>query len=189
MNIVWNKNPLYTQIFLDEHEKELLKYKALVTTLLDEGGYALFLLDETKDYYSPERAKDALSNSFDFESKKELMESYEEIDYMIETLEKYPHVGDCTCVPCSCEKCRVEYILGIDTIKGLGKHAAYKIDAAFGKDNERSIEEAIEYLKNYRENFEEPEWDGWEAHYERWMKEAESAYEWLVKYKDEHFKS
>lgn len=98
------------------------------------------------------------------------------------------HVGDCTCVPCSCLKCWAEGYLGIDTMPGLGKHMAYKVDAAF--DLGRSLDEAIDVLANWDPS-PSPMWDGklaiWEANLPRWKEEAAQAHAWLVRYRDEHF--
>ena len=77
----------------------------------------------------------------------------------------------------------------IDTIKGLGKHTAYKINAAFGTNNEKSIDEAIEYLANYDPKPKDPESDAWkklggyEQYVPRWKEEAKMAHDWLVNYK------
>lgn len=97
------------------------------------------------------------------------------------------HVGDCTCVPCSCLKCHAEGYLGINTIPGLGKHLAYKVNAAFGPDGERTIDEAIEYLANYDPKPTSPMWDGrlelWESCLPRWRDEASRAHAWLIEHR------
>lgn len=98
------------------------------------------------------------------------------------------HVGDCTCVPCSCLKCWAESYLGIDTMPGLGKSLAYKVDAAFGDTDERTIDEAIKWLANYDPKPTSPMWDGkeklWESCLPRWRDEARQACAWLVAYRD-----
>jgi hypothetical protein len=104
------------------------------------------------------------------------------------------HVGDCTCVACSCSKCHAESLLGINTISGLGKHPANSINGAFGKDNQKSIDEAIDYLANYKidpANYTGEAWKklgGYEQFVPRWLAETKHAHDWLVNYKNEHFK-
>jgi len=79
------------------------------------------------------------------------------------------HIGDCTCVPCSCLKCHAEGYLGIDTIPGLANYLAYKVNVAFGRDNERSLDEAIVAL--------EPQSSLWDS------AEIRQAQEWLIGYR------
>lgn len=107
-------------------------------------------------------------------------------DYTQELLSK--HIGDCTCVPCSCTKCRAESMLEIDTIRGLGKHSSYKIDSAFSGG--ASIDEAIHRLENYQPTYDpNSKWprSDWEQHVPRWIEEGKRAHAWLVAYRDEHF--
>lgn len=96
------------------------------------------------------------------------------------------HVGDCTCVPTSCLKCWAEGYLGIDTMPGLGKYLAHKVDAAFGRNNERSLDEAIAYLAGYGPK-PTSRWDGkmeiWNANLPRWRDEARQAHAWLAEYR------
>lgn len=103
----------------------------------------------------------------------------------LETALSETHVGDCTCVPCSCTKCHAEHYLGIDTMPGLGKHLAYKVDHAFRGD--RTIDEAIAALANYDPQPESPMWDGkrelWDSCLPRWREEAAQAHTWLVAYR------
>jgi hypothetical protein len=206
MNIIWNKNPLCTVIELTEQEQELFKLKIRVKELEETIFEAHFEFDHL-DWYNkaikPKTLEEAVQNV-----KKNLDPSYiygegehegKGLDARVNELFEYymadlqgSHVGDCTCVPCSCTKCHAEDLLGLNTIKGLGKHSAYKIDSAFGKNNERTIDEALEHLKNYKvtpptENLEG--WaraGGWEQHVPRWTAEAKAAYEWLLAYRQAH---
>ncbi len=50
--------------------------------------------------------------------------------YLVDAL-KNAHCGDCTCIACSCDKCHAEELLGIHTTRGLGKHEASYVEAAF----------------------------------------------------------
>ncbi len=215
MKIVWNENPLLTQIFLDEHEKKEFWYKIKIeemeeNIILD----AWFHLDQdgkNKEYFDLKRARSNLDPNYIYpdwndnskkDQKSELDKRVDQLfEYYIDDLEHNSHCGDCTCVPCSCSKCHAENLLGIDTRKGLGKHEAYKIQGAFRKDkegmyydrnNQRTISEAIEILKNHDTNPTKPkDWPdmvGFESHIPRWNKEAVNAIEWLENYRDEHFK-
>ena len=106
------------------------------------------------------------------------------------------HMGDCTCCPFSCEKCRAEGYLGIDTMPGLYKHDATKVEGAFGDG--RNIHEAIEWLANYDQHLaatpDDKKYKGtpqhiaiWDSAAPRWEMEGSRAHAWLVKYRDEHF--
>lgn len=114
----------------------------------------------------------------------------EDFNYILASVDDI-HMGDCTCVACSCSRCRAEELLGVNTLP-VGKHMAYKIDGAFGRDYSKTIDEAIETLskpysfegrsecyKNYSE-------ENYMALTVRWNKEREAAAEWLKKYKEEH---
>ncbi len=192
MKITYNKNPLYTTIELDEHEKKELWYKIKVEQLEELIFGAHFHLKEGK-YFDLEKARKEVDPEYYCTDEKSPLDKRcdELLAYYLDDLQSC-HVGDCTCVPCSCSKCHAESLLGIDTIPGLGKHSAYKVDAAFGKDNERSIEEAIAYLANYEPAppSDPKTWEkvgGYEQHIPRWKAEAKVAHDWLVNYKNTHF--
>lgn len=213
MNIIWNKNPLYTVIELTEQEQEIFKLKIKIHELEEDLGSASVYLDpqnaswimkpsarrpegHTLETLVEEVRNDYLDMSYMYgEGKYEGKGLDARVDELFEyymTDLKSSHGGDCTCFPCSCSKCHAESLLGIDTIKGLGKHSAHKILGAFGKNNERSIDEALEHLKNYTvtpptENLDG--WEkvgGWEKHVPRWTAEAKAAYDWLLAYRTAH---
>lgn len=203
MNIIWNENPLLTQIMLDEHEKKEFWYKIKVGELQETMISAYFHLDEGRsEFYKPNEAKEELDPEFfcpewnDGSKKGTKSKLDERVDslfkYFIEDLEINPHGGDCTCVACSCSKCHAENILGIDTIKGLGKHEASAIQGAFKKrgtefperNNQHTIDEAIVHLEQW---IPEAHWEGAEAHFERWINENVQATTWLKRYRKEHF--
>jgi hypothetical protein len=201
LKITWNKNPLFTTIELDDHEKQIFWYKIKVKEMENYMFSAHFHLEEGQ-YYDLSRARKSLDPEF-FLSAETDQEERSGLDKRVdELLEMYlndfmgSHCGDCTCVPMSCTKCHGESILGIDTIKGISKHSLHKIEGAFGKNNERSINEAIAQLENYGEKLlegpskdDDPVWKkvgGWSAHVPRWTAEAKHAQEWLVNYRAEH---
>lgn len=193
MKITYNKNPLYTTIDLDEHEKKELWYKIKINEMEELLSCASFYLGEDK-YFDLERARSEVDPDYYCTDEKSPLDKRCDtlLEHYLADLQAC-HVGDCTCVACSCSKCQAEVLLGIDTMPGLGKHSARKIDGAFGKDNEKTIEEAIDSLANYQinpEDFTGEAWKklgGYEQYVPRWTAEAKHAHDWLVKYKNEHF--
>lgn len=213
MKIIWNKNPLRTVIELDDHDKEMLKLKIKVNQLEEDMGSASVLLDpKNASWVMKPSAKHPEGRTLE-SLVSEVLNDYLDLSYMYsegkydgkgldarvdEILAYYlddlkgPHFGDCVCFACSCTKCHAEELLGVDTIRGLGKYAAHKIEGAFGKNSERTIDEALEHLKNYEvtpptENLDG--WakvGGWEKYVPRWTAEAKAAHEWLLKYREDH---
>lgn len=196
MKITYNKNPLLTTVELDETDKTLLWHKIKINELEERVSDAAFCLTEGK-YFDIERARKAVDTDYYWADKDN---EKSEIDKRCDTLLAHfieelnsTHVGDCICVACSCSKCHAESILGIDTIAGLGKHEANYIDGAFGADNQRSIEEAIEILSKFEINPQDYQTEGWlkmggyEQFVPRWKQQKANAHAWLVNYKNQHF--
>lgn len=203
MKITWHKNPLFTAIELDDHEKEILWHKIRQEELEEIISTAHFTLTH-HDWWNKNIAKegkqrslqdtiDAAAEELDpdywcSDEKSKLDKRTDELHARYLKELTLSHCGDCTCFPMSCPKCHAEVLLGINTIGGLNKYGAHKILAAFGKNNERTFDEALEALRNYdpqppTENLEA--WakvGGWEQHVPRWKKEAQQAYEWLLEY-------
>lgn len=208
MKITYTPNPLNTVIELDEHEKRGLWYQLKIEDLVnrlftvhyeltykgDKGpDMARVLRHADPKYYLGETAeKDPIDARAD-----ELLAHY------LEEL-RGSHVGDCTCFPMSCSKCHAEDMLGVNTIKGLGKHEAHKVQGAFSTGQaadgtwlpERGLNEAITRLEGFEERLTPPtgdsqaSWDrvgGWAQHVPRWTREADRAVEWLKAYRAEHF--
>jgi hypothetical protein len=184
MKIVWNKNPLKSTVELSEAEKEAFRLKVRVSELEEAVGMAEAYLDQAGDseYFSPEKAKACLDRVQQDGSELEMY-----LDLLRE-LEDGTHCGDCTCVPSSCLKCHAEGILGIETTKGLRQHAAHYISGAFGRDGERTIDEALDNLANHTPvrsgGWLDLPQDQFDANVETWKKQAKSAHKWLLEYRD-----
>lgn len=202
MNIIWAKNPLTTVVQLDDFDKKLLWYRIKSECLEEAIGQAHFDLDPKHQEWCKTALKERCPTDFIADARRHLDylficgdekrndKSFHE--YISELTQEYVtelaayHTGDCTCVPCSCLKCRAEELVGTDTIAGLGKHEASFIAGAFtGKDGTvRDLDEALIYLKDY-EPKNVAEWG--KPHVSRWREEAARAYRWLSDYKREHF--
>jgi hypothetical protein len=194
MKINYHKNPLYTTVDLDEHNKKEMWLKIKLEQMEELLFDIHFNLQEGKHFDLESARKSADPEYYCTDEKSDIDKRCDQLlEHYITELQGN-HVGDCTCVACSCSKCHAEYLLGIDTIPGLGKHAANKFGGAFGKNNEKSIDEAIAYLANYEINpahYTSEAWKklgGYEQYVPRWMADAKLAHDWLVNYKNEHFK-
>lgn len=206
MKITYTQNPLKTIVELDEHEKRELWHRIRFEQMLDMLFSVHFELtcrgDTPPDL---ERIKKEVDPDYylnDAEGTPDKTRLDARCDALLEHyLEELQgsHAGDCTCFAMSCSKCHAESVLGIDTIKGLGKHPGHKIMSAFSRGRDpaddtrwlpdRTLDEAIEQLRNY-----DPKptsvWSSVEAFYSnvpRWKAEAKSALEWLEAYRDQHF--
>jgi hypothetical protein len=177
---------LYSQVELDEHDKKILRLKLQVQDLEE----AIFTIDfslneEEKPYYDIKRARDEANWYCQMLDEDREQRYLDLVDSNIEYL-RDKHMGDCTCIPRSCAKCHAEGLMNIDTIPGLKKHEANFIDGAFGRENNKTIEEAIAYLENYKP-IKTAVWDkdldAYERNVERWTEEAARACEWLKNYK------
>jgi hypothetical protein len=169
MQIIYNQNPLATQIILDDHEKKELLYKIQIEHLKDLLFDAHFFLD--KDL---ERTKEALDPKNYYDDNCEFEKSCQHIfDYCIEELNR-EHAGDCTAIACSCSKCYVEQLLEIDTIKSMTKSTGSIIQGAFKKNE--TIEDALNYLQVR-------EFDSKSTYIEIYKKQRITAIEWLQAYK------
>lgn len=191
MKIIYNKNPLNSIVELSEKEKKELWYKIKISEMENLLFNAHFHLEEG-EHFNLEAAKKSVNADYyctDEESPLDKRCNLLLNHYLIEL--KSFHCGDCTCFAATCSKCHAETFLGIDTIKGLSKNYAIKIQSAFGPKNERTIDEAIESLANFKvnpENFNTDSWKklgGYEQYVPLWKEEASKAKDWLVKYKNE----
>lgn len=208
MKFVYYQNPLRTRVYLDDQEKEKLKLKLQIEQLENIVNGVHYYLE--KDPMEVLECPNPNMNGKTYLelARKEIPKNWCEAidDYVeemhklyIDDLENGYHIGECTCIPCSCSKCHAEYLIDIDTIPVLGKHEAAKIGSyftgGFYQFDVMTIDEVLNKLKNYKvPPFEENDaWndkskkqkDIYEYHSPRWQKEAERAYEWLLKYKEE----
>lgn len=195
MKINWHKNPLCTTVELNEQDKRELRWKIRAAELLE-------LLEEAHVYlqdgpqFDLTKARKAVSADY-YLAEDGASKLDERVDVLLAHFIgelSSNHVGDCTCVSSSCSKCHAESLLGIDTIPGLEKHAAHKIAGAFGRQNEASLDEAIESLRTYdpKAPVDLESWSkvgGWEKHVPRWKSEAAAAHAWLVDYRNRYFPS
>jgi len=190
MKINWHQNPFKTTIELDDRDKQM------ILLAYQNKEYTEILCDLNLRFKGSIKKDEPFT--MDIIQKEvdkwgdicNLEVDSEEIQDYIKWLNT-EHVGDCTCVPCSCIRCRVEDMLGINTISGLGKHSAYKVQGAFGKDGNRTIDEAIEHLEKPMDRTKPEAWknhtqEEFEKHVPRWEKEREIAASWLKRYKEEH---
>lgn len=177
MKIIYNQNPLKTEVHLDEDDINILKLKIEIdhlrwyTTMVnfhlnsdkDDSVKINSILKEVEYHHVANTENDDLK--FDQYVNKKVKSLQEEL--------KLTHIGDCTCFPASCIKCYTEDLLGINTIPSLGKYSAYEIYNAFfyneaEKHYERTIDEALKQLQtNSTDN-------------------KEIAFNWLKQYKEDH---
>lgn len=195
MRIHWKPNPLDTVIEVSTADVDRMRDK-LITNELKNFIYDVgYYVDSKMRRYDTAKAVEKIKS---FNMKSIETEVDRQLEYLVADLAG-THVGDCTCVPCSCTKCWAEHYLDIDTIKGLGKHEASKIQGYFlNKDGTVStIDEVLDKLLNYEiQPFEENEaWKGGhftKEYYESWIPEwtaqAKRAHDWLLAYKNEHEK-
>lgn len=188
MKINYKPNPFNTTVELDDRDKQMIllayqneEYTQLLCSLHMrlEGKYEKEPLTDIEVIKKEVDKWGAICN---LEVDSPVIMDY--ISYIDDQ-----HCGDCTCVPCSCIRCCVEDMLGINTLKGLGKHQASKVQGAFGKDGNKPIDEVIASLETEREYIKPDTWPdsvGYEVHIPRWENERKTAAEWLKKYKVEH---
>lgn len=197
MKIEWNQNPLDTKIFLDENDRHHLK----VAIQLDAAQSAISYRD-LRDKQTTEEDKARYNGYIPYYDNLAYDEDEIKLDKEVANYEEElqsGHIGDCTCFPASCSKCRAESLLGIDTIKGLGKHEASNIDSHFWDSSTKpytrkslTINELLAKLEiPYSWETRNPVWDKYpreqyESHIPRWEEERKNAITWVKKYKEEH---
>lgn len=168
MKIIYNKNPLWTAIKLNKKEKQEFWYKIKIMQMEDMLFNAYYYTKE--ENFDIKKARQSLNPDYFYTDDKSPLDKCcdEMLNYYVKELQ-LNHCGDCTAVACACAKCHAEEFLGIETIKGIGKYSSSYIQAAFGKNNEKSLDEAIEYLSK--------------------IPEAKKAHDWLVNYKSKYLEN
>jgi hypothetical protein len=188
MKINWQPNPFNTTIEVDERDKER------VVLYLQNEEYTEILcsvhmwLDGKIDKDNIPTLEAVSNKLAKWGPICNMTTESEEVTSFLSYLNA-EHMGDCICVPCSCIRCHVEEALGISTLEGLGKHPAYKVRGAFGKDGNLTIDEAIanlEKIPEYKKSDTWPDSVGWDIHIPRWEREREAALKWLKQYKENH---
>lgn len=192
MKIHWNQNPFKTKIEIDSRDLELLlrrhqseKYADILCDLdlRLQGTIGGEALTDPKNILEKISRWRAICN---------LSVDSKEIQNYVEWLDD-GHCGDCVCLPCSCARCEVEDMLGVNTLEGLGKHEALKVLRAF--EEFETIDETINSLERLLEQpFTSNKPDSWkmfsqkeyEKHIARWKAERVNALKWLKLYKIKH---
>lgn len=190
MKINWNQNPLRTTVDVDENDRErILLY-------IQNEEYTDILCDLDlwikgtirKDVpVTVEKIAEELSEWGQICNMKT---DDEQVNMHVAGLQ-HSHGGDCTCFPATCFKCLAEESLGIDTIRGLGKHSAHKIYMIFNENPDLTLDEAIAKLEEPAEYIKPSTWPdgvGYEHHIPRWKREREAAVKWLKQYREDHFR-
>lgn len=185
MEVKYSQNPMHSLIILTDVEKEqfrntilkdILEEELITIDIYIQGKIKLPDGYESIEDYAKKEVK-RLSEMFEDDELDQEVEH--QFEWMIEQLEQGYHVGDCTCVPASCGKCHAEYLLGFDTIKGLGKHEGAKLSGYFHSKPDATAKDCLEHLKNNPVVATE---DWHHGHIERWNKERENVIEWLKEY-------
>jgi hypothetical protein len=198
ISIEWERNPLATKIHLDDDALERFKLRFTLIRLHDELFSAYFYLKglegaDLKEHFSPERALQELKPAYELEYKDdaELIELLAKQFYFEDYLAELTghHAGDCTCIPCTCMKCMAEDALGVNTIKGLDKQGAHRIDSLMRQG--LTLSQTIDALENptFERATTGARWTEGEfnKHLPRWTADSKKAAEWLRKYRDDHF--
>lgn len=187
MQVTYTENPLETLVELDKRDRQILRLKLTIEELQETLGSSLVELENKDADLSGIRNSLEWSNWCGTKFEADITERLESLMNVLRS----SHVGDCTCVPCSCSKCQAENHLGINTIQGLGKHQASYIYAAFDTEPTPSAREVIAKLESYQpkrsggwENSSQQDFD---KHVPRWTDLSHQAAHWLRAYTDKHF--
>jgi len=191
VEIIWHQNPLRSEVLLNDNDKQLLWHKVKIEELLNGMcGAHMYIQDALKSrWWVPAGIIKKALKELDYTDAIDA-----EVDRMtevcIQDLRGW-HMGDCTCFANSCAKCHAEHMLGIDTIKGLGKHAGSYVSSAFDSTvlgaPERTTAEAIDVLINRDDSEKTDTWSNysdeqWDKLVARWNGERKEAIKWLKVY-------
>lgn len=197
MKIIYTENPLYIKIKLNKYEKNELWYKIKIDIMEDLLFMSHFYLEENKRFDLKEAKKYLIPDYYLDEDDVEKSPINKRTDlllkHFIEELNSF-HMGDCTNVACSCSKCLAEDKIGINTLSGINSNQINLINEAFQNVENNSIVNAISYINNLQlnlKNFENYNWEkigGYEQYLEKWNQNKIKAHNWLLAYKEKHFK-
>lgn len=188
MKIVYGENPFVTKVLLTDIEKLKLWYELKVRELEERLYDAHFHLTEEK-YKDDVRVLSALDPSYYTEEDDGVKSKLDQrVDRLygsfVGELEGGFHVGDCTCVPCSCVKCHAESMVGVDTIALLGKHEAHVLWDVFMAEGNEDIT-CIEVYERLVAKGAPVATEDWHVgHIDRWGAEYVRALKWLKSYMD-----
>ena len=163
MKIIYKENPLASHLILDDHDKEILKLKIK----LDEMESIICIGEYYLEKEEADKAQKELNTEYVCDGGLDnYVNQIHEILLQDATGE---HVGDCTCVACSCSKCRLESLLEVDTIPKMSKYMGSVISGVFTKVS--TCAEAITLLEERYQTNEHPH--------------VKHALDWLKWYRDE----
>ena len=176
MKIEWNQNPLWSNIVLETDED-----KEMFVTRWQNDEMSNLLCSIQSYFTENKLTREKVSKWQSIVNTEFTDESIQRLASFLDDV----HIGDCTCVPCTCMKCYVEEFTGISTINGIDKHQLHKIDKAFSLHSK--IDGAIEYLAIKPTYIKQDNWrNGYEIHIPRWETERIAALGWLKEYKEKH---
>lgn len=144
MNIIYTENPLCSRVELDAHEAQRFWDRIKIDEMEELLFDAHFHMqdDAYHDMVAARRAVDPdyyMSDDGPTKLDQRVQVLYDH--YMSELVSS--HGGDCTCLPATCSKCHAESKLGIDTTKGLGKHAGSYLMGMFRGPEEKTCAQVI----------------------------------------------
>jgi len=192
MEIIYQQNPLTTKIILNEEEKTKIWYKIKEETLIQllfSTHYEFLKHNYDITKVNIEKVKKILDPNYYIEEPID-NETTKRFQWYMEELES-EHSGDCTACAYTCPKCQVENMLEIDTINGLSKDMASKINTLFTENKDLTIEQAIEILKDDHNKIPDESFinvwkdkGGWEEFIPQFKKENDNLIDWLTNYKE-----
>jgi len=185
MKINWHPNPLYSTIEIDDRDRRMM------LLYVQNEEYTEILFDLQDDLEQVPLNPEVMTKRVAKWEKISNMDITTNMVSQWETFLTDSHCGDCTCVPAGCTKCYAEGMLDVSTIEGLGKHQARKIMGAFGMNNERTIDEALEIMAIKPDYIKTEVWrqftqEYYDSQVPRWESERLSAIKWLTEYKQKH---
>lgn len=141
IKIIHRPDPLHPFVEIGD-----LETKLIINTVLSED-LTEYIADLKPFFQNKKIDKKIVKEIIDFSFIDRLTKKAEEFTSSLICSLKDKHIGDCTSTPCSCEKCFVEEILGIDTLKDFkdstGKypthHILYNIQLASGVIKRKGI--------------------------------------------------